>query len=97
MACRSGCPVPGTHSSWGECARAARIQIDRHGLQHRSLEKAKDRRLSRYEDAVRQGLEPRSTTWRDINDAFENGGAEKPLVTAQDMAPAVAAATPKED
>lgn len=74
MNCRTACLAPGTHRTWGECARAAAIQIDRHGLQSSGEEKDKDRRLGRYEDARRQGLQPKNTTWKHVRDAFENGG-----------------------
>lgn len=74
MACRSGCPSPGSHESWGACARAAELQVDKHGLQNRNVELDKDRRLSRYEDARRQGLQPKNTEWKNIRAAFETGG-----------------------
>lgn len=73
MACRSGCPTQ-DHGSWGECARRAAIQIDRHGLQNRNLERDKDKRLSRYEDARHQGLQPKNTEWSSVREAFETGG-----------------------
>lgn len=81
MSCRAGCPTPGKHKTWGACARAADIQIDRHGLQNLNAEKDKDRRLSRYEDARNQGLQPKNTTWKHVNDAFEHGGVEHSKVT----------------
>lgn len=81
MGCRAGCPTPGAHRSWGECARLAGIQIDRHGLQHRSAEKDKDTRLSRYEDARRQGLQPKNTEWKSVREAFETGGIAPTEVT----------------
>lgn len=75
MSCRSGCPTPGAHRSWGECARDAGIQIDKQALAgSTALEKDKERRLGRYEDARNQGLQPKNTTWRHVRDAFENGG-----------------------
>ena len=80
MTCRTGCPTGG-HSTWGECARAANIQIDKHGLQHRDVEKDKDSRLSRYQDARQQGLQPASTSWRDVRSAFETGGVPETPVS----------------
>lgn len=71
--CRAACPTK-DHKTWGECARAADIQIDKHGLKHRNIEKDKDRRLTRYADARKQGLQPKNTTWRHVRDAFETGG-----------------------
>lgn len=73
-ACRSGCATPGAHKNWGDCLRDAGVQIDRHGLRHSGVEKDKDRRLTRYEDARRQGLQPSSTDWKDVRAAFETGG-----------------------
>lgn len=71
--CRSGCATK-DHKTWGECARAAALQIDKHGLLNGSAEKDKDRRLSRYESARDQGLQPRNTTWAGVREAFETGG-----------------------
>lgn len=73
MACRSGCRTQ-DHESWGACAKAAGIQIDRHSLKHGGVEKDKDRRLTRYADARSSGLQPRSTKWSDIRAAEEKGG-----------------------
>lgn len=83
MTCRSGCKTQ-DHDSWGECARAAAIQIDRHALAgNRMAEKDKDRRLGRYEDARNQGLQPKSTQWKHVNAAFETGGTTPtPITTA---------------
>lgn len=27
VACSTGCPTPGAHSSWGECVRSKRVQL----------------------------------------------------------------------
>lgn len=82
MSCRTGCREGG-HRSWGECARAAGIQIDRHSLtQDAQLDKKKDHRLNRYAQARSDGLQPKSTRMSDINAAFETGGAERSEVTA---------------
>lgn len=81
MSCRSGC-LTQDHAGWGACARAARLQIDRHAFAgHRPAEKDKDARLTRYESARRSGLQPAGTQWRQIRDAEENGGVEKTPVT----------------
>jgi hypothetical protein len=75
--CRSGCRTK-DHETFGECFRAADVQIDRHGLAgHRHLERDKDRRLGRYADARSQGLQPRDTSWGAIQSAFEKGGVDK--------------------
>lgn len=75
MACRSGCSTQG-HASYGACLRAADIQIDKHGLLNSMVEKDKDKRLSRYEDARSQGLQPKNTQWKSIRESFETGGRE---------------------
>lgn len=74
--CRSGCETQ-DHASWGECARAAHIQIDRHALTvgGRQVETRKDARLNRYAAARKSGLQPQSTKLRDIRAAEEYGGA----------------------
>lgn len=75
MACRTGCPTQ-DHTSWGECARAADIQIDRHALKHggQQVETRKDQRLERYQSARANGLQPKSTQWKDVRAAEESGG-----------------------
>lgn len=71
MACRSGCRTPGEHSTWGECARAARIQIDQHSLTFDlRLERKKDQHLDRYRQMRADGLQPPSITPAKL-DAFE--------------------------
>lgn len=82
MACRTGCPTQ-DHASWGDCARAADIQIDRHALAHSRLaEKDKDRRLDSYASLRKDGLQPRSTTWSDVRDTYETGGTKPTEVLA---------------
>lgn len=58
MSCRSGCPQPGTHASWGDCARAAAFQIGDLGT---GVKKETDTRLKTYAKARGLGLQPRST------------------------------------
>jgi hypothetical protein len=83
--CRAGCPTK-DHESWGACARAAGIQIDRHGLAgHRKVEKDKEHRLDRYASLRKYGLQPKRTEWRHIRDAEERGGvAPTPIGPAPD-------------
>lgn len=73
MSCRTGCPTQ-DHESWGDCARASNIQIDKHGLQHRDAEKQKDKRLDQYASLRKHGIQPRSTKLRDIRHAEQTGG-----------------------
>lgn len=63
MACRTGCPTQ-DHATFGECARAANIQIDRYSLvgSNQPLEKAKDRTLERYRQLVSSGVQPEAPT-----------------------------------
>lgn len=81
MACRSGCKTQ-DHANWGACARAADLQIDRHGLKgFRHLEKDKDKRLASYESARNSGLQPKTTQWQDIRAASETGGVAHTPIT----------------
>lgn len=66
--CRSGCPTQ-NHESWGECARAAGLQIG--DIRGRNTNIAWDRELDAYEGAVRQGIEPRTTRLHDTKAAIE--------------------------
>ena len=71
MACRTGCPTPGLHETWGECARAAQIQIDKHALKSdMRLEKSKNHTLERYRHLRESGYQPPSIKKSNL-DAFE--------------------------
>lgn len=75
MTCRSGCSTPGLHESWGACARAAEIQIDRHSLTGgRDLDRDKDKRLDAYASARKAGLQPQNTSWKKVRQSLEDGG-----------------------
>lgn len=52
--CRSGCPTQ-DHATFGECARAANIQV---GPADARVRKVFDRGLESYRDARRQGVQP---------------------------------------
>jgi hypothetical protein len=71
MSCRSGCPTPGRHESWGECARDAGIQIDRFSLtQHgKEPDKRKDHTLARFRDLARSGVTAKSPLLKDVEAA----------------------------
>lgn len=64
-ACSSGCPSPGSHSSWGECQRAKNIKVawcqSAKGLDA-TAEKKKDRELAAYRSARAQGIQPGGTS-----------------------------------
>jgi hypothetical protein len=56
--CRSGCPTPGAHGTWGECARSANLHtlVGDHVTANRQME----RDLGEYRRARAQGLQPQS-------------------------------------
>ena len=57
--CRTGCPTPGEHETWGECVRASSIQfgpVDVDGSVKRW-----DSDLAAYRAVRRQGMTPPST------------------------------------
>lgn len=72
MSCRTGCRTQ-DHRSWGECARAARLQIG--DLTGTGVAKSTDRRLAAYADARRQGLQPPSTKVQDSLATLRRAGA----------------------
>lgn len=69
MACRTACPTPGVHRSWGECARAADIQVG--DLMNASGQKTWDRELGLYRSAREQGIQPASTRTADVHRALD--------------------------
>lgn len=66
--CRSGCPSQ-DHKSWGECARAARLQVA--PIANVMAAKAWDKDINDYKAARRQGVQPAGTTAEKIRDAME--------------------------
>jgi hypothetical protein len=64
--CRTGCPNPGSHRTWGECARSARLQV---GSAHHEIHRANDRELNAYYEARRQGIQPAGTRMHQIETA----------------------------
>lgn len=66
MNCSSTCPTQ-DHFTFGECIRAKGIQLgDVKGI---GVTPALDVRLSAYDSARRQGIQPASTRLRDVNAA----------------------------
>lgn len=61
--CSSSCRTR-DHATWGECQRAKNIGINHTGINR--VQRAKDNELSRYKEAVKNGIEPRSTQMKDI-------------------------------
>jgi hypothetical protein len=56
MACRSGCPTPGRHESWGACARSARLQIA--GAEAYETNHQISREQDEYRKARESGIQP---------------------------------------
>lgn len=78
--CRTGCPTQ-DHGGWGACARSAGIQIDRAGLSGISaVNRDGERRLTRYADARKYGIQPKNTQWQHIRAAEELGGVAPTVV-----------------
>lgn len=72
MACRTGCP-DGTHTSWGECARAARFGIaycNSAGGWDYSREKRFQSENDYYAQAISDGLEPATVNRASIDAAY---------------------------
>jgi hypothetical protein len=80
MACRTACPTPGSHASWGECARAANIQVG--DLQNATGQKRWDKELNLYRSAREQGLQPATTRTADIHKALDVADKTGKAVTA---------------
>lgn len=71
MACRTGCPFPGSHSSWGECARAANVKVAYCGIGGGDYTKQKkwDAEIKAYRSARAEGIKPSGTTMPKIEAA----------------------------
>lgn len=72
--CRAACPTGG-HATWGECARAAHIQVPvQESQQHWGngyTSKTWDKELDSYRKARADGIQPQSTKQKDIDAAVE--------------------------
>jgi len=64
--CRTGCPTQ-DHANWGECARDANLNIGNATVAATLNANAKE--LNAYRDARKQGIQPRSTQMKDIQQA----------------------------
>lgn len=67
MSCTSGCPTPGLHSSWGECLRSKRVQIDNIAGHMQTKKFEKDQQA--YYDARKSGIQPASPLRPDVDRA----------------------------
>lgn len=63
MACRTGCPTPGAHSSYGECARSAgvRVAATMNSPKQSGYDQTK-RELREYRALRANGVQPEGTT-----------------------------------
>lgn len=73
--CTAGCKTGG-HKTWGECLRSKGLQIspavnDEYGKRQTAL----DSELDGYEKAVKQGIQPASTTKAAVNEAVKASDA----------------------
>lgn len=70
--CRTGCPTQ-DHATWGECARAAQFKVAYCGIGggDATAEKKLQKELSEYRAAKKQGIQPATTSTRDIRKAVE--------------------------
>ena len=57
------------HATWGDCVRSKGVQIG--DVQGRDRNRKFDRSLDDYEAARRQGIQPDTTTARDVNRAVQ--------------------------
>lgn len=68
MACRTGCPTPGQHTTWGDCARAANLRVAYCGIGGGDATEQKqwDAELDLYRTARKQGIRPDGTKTKQI-------------------------------
>ncbi|MEW2498375.1 hypothetical protein AB0942_33310 [Streptomyces nodosus] len=73
MACRSGCPTPGQHKSWGECARSANLRVAYCGIGggDATVQRRWDNELAQYRSARAQGIQPDGTKGHQVRAALE--------------------------
>lgn len=93
MGCRTGCRTK-DHRTWGECARAADLQIDRYSLlivgenggarSPQAMEKAKNESLERYRQMRKSGLEPMSPLKKDLDACEAALTDKKPKILTND-------------
>lgn len=68
MACTSGCPTPGAHASWGECARSKHVQIE--GVQAHQYNVGMRKQAEEYVKARAAGLQPATVFKKDVDKAW---------------------------
>lgn len=70
--CRTGCPAPGAHDSYGACLRAASVRVaycNSANRQDYTRQKRWDAELASYRSARAEGIEPSGTTQADVDKA----------------------------
>lgn len=77
MACRTGCPTPGRHKSWGDCARSANLRVAYCGVGGGDATEQKrwDAELDLYRTARKQGIQPDGTKTSKIMAALKASDA----------------------
>lgn len=70
--CRSGCKTQ-DHATWGECARASRLNVGYCGIGggDATAQKRWDSELELYRQARAQGIQPDGTTMNKVRHALE--------------------------
>lgn len=68
MACSSGCRTPGAHSSWGECVRAKRLQVE--GVEAHKYNQGVRAQQNEYAKARMAGLQPEGIGKKDVEQAW---------------------------
>lgn len=70
MSCTQGCPLPGSHTSWGECLRSKAPRFS--GLDQ-TAEKKNTSEVNAYRQAVAEGHDPAGTSMAKVRQATEFG------------------------
>jgi hypothetical protein len=71
--CRTGCPTPGAHESWGACARAANLStMVGEGVQ---INQQGEKDLAEYARVRKMGIQPKSVKRPAVEAAKKVAGA----------------------
>jgi hypothetical protein len=68
VACSSSCPTPGAHETWGACIRSKNLVIA--DVETHERRKRVNNTLKEYRDARKSGLQPASTSRKDVRAAW---------------------------
>lgn len=74
MACSSGCPTPGAHSSWGECVRSKStavmgLETTGNGFGGRTSDLKMSAENAAYRAARAEGLQPAAPSMKAVDEA----------------------------